>query len=101
VSILVVKALQIEEHTMTAEVKLLGYAAHSIGAAFGDAARTVHHAAHKSTSWLAQQDKNVTRYAMQLCRNAGDFGVDTAKILRDTARSARDEWVRMVPLRWC
>ena len=85
---------------MSSEVKLLSYAAHTIGTAFGEAARTVHYATHKSASWLVQQDKNVARYASQLCRNAEDLGEDTAKILRDTARSAREEWVRIVP-RWC
>ena len=86
---------------MTSDGKLLNYAAQNIGAAFADAARKVHHATHKSTSWLMRQDRNVTRYAMQLCREAEDFGEDTAKILRNTARSAREEWVRIVPLRWC
>jgi len=86
---------------MTSDGKLLSYAAQNIGAAFADAARNVHHATHKSTSWLAHQDRKVTRYAMQLCRNAEDLGEDTAKILRETGRSAREEWVRIVPLRWC
>jgi hypothetical protein len=94
-----------QENNMTVDVKLdvklMSYAAHNIGAAFADAARKVHHATHKSTDWLAQQDRKVTRYAMQLCRNAEDLGEDTAKVLRDTARRAREEWVRMVPVRWC
>jgi hypothetical protein len=85
---------------MTSDGKLLSYAAQNIGAAFADAACKIHHATQQTTSWLVRQDRKVTRYAMQLCRNADDLGDDAAKILRDTARSARDEWVRMVPVRW-